>query len=82
MLDGCDTVFHVAAVLDFRRFVTAEQRERSFGVNVRGVENIVQATSQAGVRRLIHPSSNNVTLDDPVVDGDETRPYAGRARDL
>ena len=80
--EGIDTIFHTAAVLDFARFATVEQRERSVGVNVRGVENVVAIAQAAGVRRLIHTSSNNVTLDDPVVDGDETLPYATRVRDL
>lgn len=80
--EGVDTVFHTAAVLDFARFATGEQRERSHAVNVRGVENIVAAARAAGVQRLVHTSSNNVTLDDPVIDGDETRPYASRIRDL
>lgn len=80
--EGIDTIFHTAAVLDFARFATVEQRERSVAVNVRGVENVVAAAQAAGVRRLIHTSSNNVTLDEPVLDGDETRPYATRVRDL
>jgi 3beta-hydroxy-delta5-steroid dehydrogenase/steroid delta-isomerase len=80
--EGIDTIFHTAAVLDFSRFPTARQREESHGVNVRGVENIVRAAREVGAARLVHTSSNNVTLDGPVIDGDETRPYATRARDL
>ncbi len=80
--EGIDTVFHAAAVLDFSRFPSARRREESHAVNVRGVENIVRAAREAGAVRLVHTSSNNVTLDGPVIDGDETRPYATRARDL
>jgi 3beta-hydroxy-delta5-steroid dehydrogenase/steroid delta-isomerase len=79
---GIDTVFHTAAVLDFARFPGAAQRERSHAVNVHGVEHVVRAAREAGVRRLVHTSSNNVTFDGPVIDGDETRPYAARRRDL
>ena len=79
---GIDTVFHTAAILDFARFTSAAQRERSYAVNVRGVEHLVRAAREAGVARLVHTSSNNVTFDDPVIDGDETRPYAARTRDL
>jgi 3beta-hydroxy-delta5-steroid dehydrogenase/steroid delta-isomerase len=79
---GVDTVFHTAAVLDWSRWPTPAQRERSLAVNVRGVENVVRAAREAGVRRLVHTSTNNVTLDGPVLDGDESRPYAARPRDL
>ena len=80
--EGIDTVFHTAAVLDFARFATKRPRERSYAVNVRGVEHTVRAAREAGVMRVVHTSSNNVTLDGPVIDGDETRPYAARTRDL
>jgi 3beta-hydroxy-Delta5-steroid dehydrogenase / steroid Delta-isomerase len=79
---GVGTVFHTAAILDFARFASAERRERSYAVNVRGVEKLVRAAREAGVARLVHTSTNNVTFDAPVIDGDETRPYAARARDL
>jgi 3beta-hydroxy-delta5-steroid dehydrogenase/steroid delta-isomerase len=80
--EGIDTVFHTAAVLDFARFASVRRRAESHAVNVGGVENVVRAAREAGVARLVHTSSNNVTLDGPVIDGDETRPYASRARDL
>jgi 3beta-hydroxy-delta5-steroid dehydrogenase/steroid delta-isomerase len=79
---GIETVFHTAAVLDFARFASRARRERSFAVNVRGVENAVRAAREAGVRRFVHTSTNNVTLDGPVIDGDESLPYAARTRDL
>src|SRR5688572_5421510 len=79
---GIDTVFHAAAVLDFARFASAERRERSYAVNVRGVERLVRAAREAGVARLVHTSTNNVTFDAPVIDGNESWPYAARARDL
>ena len=79
---GIDTVFHTAAVLDFHGFATRRQREESFSVNVTGVENLVHACLEEGVKRLVHTSSNNVTLDGPVIDGDESRPYAANPRDL
>ncbi len=79
---GVDTVFHTAAVLDWSRFPTPAQRERSYAVNVRGVENLLRAAREAGAARFVHTSTNNVTLDGPVIDGDETRPYATRTRDL
>ena len=80
--EGIDSVFHTAAVLDFARFPTPAQRERSTAVNVHGVEHVVRAAREAGAARLVHTSSNNVTLDGPVIGGDETRPRAARTRDL
>ncbi len=79
---GIDTIFHTAAILDWSRWPTPAQRARSVAVNVGGVENLVRAAREAGVARLVHTSSNNVTLDGPVIDGDETLPYAARTRDL
>jgi 3beta-hydroxy-delta5-steroid dehydrogenase/steroid delta-isomerase len=79
---GIDTIFHTAAHLDFARFAGAERRERSYAVNVRAVELLLRAAREAGVARFVHTSSNNVTFDEPVIDGDETRPYAARTRDL
>ena len=69
-------------MLEFLGFATRAQREESFAVNVRGVEHVVRACREAGVARLIHTSSNNVTFDDPVIDGDESLPYAANPKDL
>jgi 3beta-hydroxy-delta5-steroid dehydrogenase/steroid delta-isomerase len=70
--EGIETIFHVAAVLDFARFASAARRDRSYAVNVHGVENVVRAAREAGAVRLVHTSSNNVTFDGPIIDGDET----------
>ena len=80
--DGIDTVFHTAAVLCFLRFPTPGERGASFAVNVDGVHNVVRACRDAGVKRLVHTSTNNVTFAGAVIDGDETWPYASDARDL
>ena len=77
-----DTVFHTAAVLDFQGFASRARRDRSWAVNVEGVENVVRACAEAGVQRLVHTSSNNVTFGDPVIDGDETDAYASNPKDL
>ena len=79
--DGIDTVFHTAAVLDFRRFPGRDAWERSSSINVGGVENVLRACRDAGVQRLVHTSTNNVTLEGPVIDGDETWPYARKPKD-
>lgn len=79
---GVETVFHTAAVLDFARFATPGQRERSHAVNVCGVEFMVRAAREAGVQRFVHTSSNAVTFGEPVIDGDETLPYVAHTHDL
>jgi 3beta-hydroxy-delta5-steroid dehydrogenase/steroid delta-isomerase len=79
--EGIETVFHTAAVLDFRRFPGRAGWERSRAVNLGGVENLIRACREAGVRRLVHTSTNNVTLEGPVEDGDETWPYAQNPKD-
>lgn len=76
-----ETVFHTAALLFLLTFATGAERRRVHRVNVQGVENVARAAAQAGVQRLVYTSSNNVTLDGPVLDGDESTPYARNPRD-
>ena len=80
--EGIESVFHTAAVMSFLGLATRRQRAESFWVNVGGVSNIVRACGEAGVKRLIHTSTNNVTFDGPVLNGDESTPYARNPRDL
>jgi len=80
--EGIETVFHTAAVMNFLGFATKAQREESFSVNVEGVANLVRACQEAGAKRLIHTSTNNVTFGGPVLDGDESSPYAEDPQDL
>lgn len=50
---GCDTVFHTAAIVSFWKKRYAEQMD----VNVRGTANVVKASLEAGVQKLVHTSS-------------------------
>ncbi len=52
-MEGCDTVFHTAAVVTFARKKKLLQHE----VNVIGTHNIVESCIARGVDRLIHTSS-------------------------
>ncbi len=84
-VDGIDTVFHTAAVIDLMggASVTDEYRQRSFSVNVGGTENLVRAGQAAGVWRFVYTSSNSVVVGGQnIVDGDETLPYTTRFNDL
>jgi dihydroflavonol-4-reductase len=51
--DGCDLVFHIAAVSDYWR----SSRARIYDVNVEGTRNALQAALENGVERLVYTSS-------------------------
>ncbi|HZD10828.1 MAG TPA: NAD-dependent epimerase/dehydratase family protein [Candidatus Binatia bacterium] len=53
MMEGCDWVFHVAAVADYWR----QDRQRLYRVNVEGTRNVLRAARQAGVSRFVYTSS-------------------------
>src|ERR1700730_5663166 len=63
-VDGIDTVFHTAAIIDLMggASVTDEYRQRSFAVNVTGTENLVHAAQAAGVKRFVYTASNSVVM--------------------
>jgi 3beta-hydroxy-delta5-steroid dehydrogenase/steroid delta-isomerase len=80
-----DTVFHTAAIIDLMggASVTEEYRQRSFAVNVKGTENLVQAAQAAGVKRFVYTASNSVVMGGQRISGgDETLPYTERFNDL
>lgn len=52
-LQGCDTVFHVAALYS----VTDADRESMYEVNVRGTKNVLRAAQDGGVSRIVHTST-------------------------
>lgn len=52
-MDGCDWVFHAAAVADYWRV----NRVKMYIVNVNGTANVLQAARKTGVRRVIFTSS-------------------------
>lgn len=68
-MEGCDTVFHVAAVLgNWGRY------EDSYRVNVAGTENVIAAAQKVGVPRFVHVSTDAVLSDGkPTVNADESR---------
>ncbi|GAA4540450.1 3-beta-hydroxysteroid dehydrogenase [Mycobacterium paraffinicum] len=84
-VDGIDTIFHTAAIIDLMggASVTDAYRQRSFGVNVGGTENLVHAGQAAGVKRFVYTSSNSVVMGGQnIPGGDETLPYTNRFNDL
>ncbi len=84
-VDGIDTVFHTAALIELLggASVTEEYRKRSFAVNVEGTKNLVHAAQAAAVKRFVYTSSNSVVMGgQPISGGDETLPYTDRFNDL
>ena len=84
-VDGVDTVFHTAAVIELLGGASASDkyRQRSFAVNVGGTENLLRAAQAAGVKRFVYTSSNSVVMSGrPIAGGDETLPYTERFNDL
>src|SRR5271157_1355607 len=84
-VDGIDTVFHTAALIELLggASVTDEYRKRSFAVNVDGTKNLVHAARAAGVKRFVYTSSNSVVMGgQAIAGGDETLPYTDRFNDL
>lgn len=52
-MQGCDTVFHTAAFISYRK----KDRDEMYNVNITGTRNIVHAGLALGVKKLVHTSS-------------------------
>ena len=57
-MQGCDAVFHLAAV--YKIGVPRSERGRMFETNVRGTENVIDAAWDAHVPRIVYVSTVNV----------------------
>ncbi len=69
-VDGCELVFHSAGII--REWGDPQELYR---VNAGGTRRMVEAASRAGVRRVVHLSTEAVLVDGrPLVGVDETRP--------
>jgi nucleoside-diphosphate-sugar epimerase len=75
--EGVDTVFHFAAV--FRKEVP---RSEIWATNVNGIENLLEAADDSGVRRFIHCSSTSVYGLFPKSPTTETSPFVPIHGDL
>ena len=53
LIEGCDWLFHVAAVSDYWR----EKKEKLYRVNVDGTKNMVDLALSAGINRFVFTSS-------------------------
>lgn len=71
-MQGCNWVFHVAAVADYWR----ENRVKLYLVNVNGTINVLNAAKHTGVRRVIFTSSAAaIGLRDDGLPADESIPF-------
>jgi nucleoside-diphosphate-sugar epimerase len=69
-MEGCEVVFHSAAVVK-----QWGPRADFFTANVRGTEHVLEAARAVGVKRLVHVSTEAVLVDGtPLINVDETRP--------
>ena len=73
-MSGAELVFHCAAKVDDWGDPAEFHR-----VNVEGTAHVIEAARAAGVRRLVHVSTEAVLADGtPIHDADETRPRASK----
>jgi nucleoside-diphosphate-sugar epimerase len=73
-MQGCDVVYHCAAIAD-----DWGTREAFFLANVEGTRNVLRAAKAAGVRKFIHVSTEAVLAGgDPIIRADETVPRTTR----
>jgi len=68
-IEGCDLVFHCAALVR-----ETGSRDEFFRTNVKGTENILDVSSDAGAKRFVHFSSVAVYGMNPPDKTDETTP--------
>ena len=72
--DGCDTVFHVAALAG-----VWGSRKDYFAINDTGTDHVVRGCIAKGVPHLVYTSSPSVVFgNQPIAGGDEQLPYPKR----
>ncbi len=76
-MSGCDTVFHLGALIAIP--YSYEHPAEVVETNVLGTLNVLQAARQAGVRRLVHTSSSEVYGTALRVPIDESHPLQGQS---
>lgn len=76
-VDGCETVYHCAAMVSTLQGSRAHKRE-IFESNVLGTRNVLRAAKECGVLRVAVTGSfgaNGYDIDDPSLPADEERPF-------
>lgn len=80
--EGVSTVFHTAAIISLLGLYRPSVRNLSMDINVAGTEQMLKAAADAGVKRFIYTSTNNVSFDREIIKGDESIPHATHPLDL
>ena len=80
-LEGVDTVFHTAAVIEALTHARPSVVQSVESVNVGGTRNVIRAAQEHGARRLVHTSSIVASFCMDAAGQDESAPYS-TARDL
>jgi dihydroflavonol-4-reductase len=57
-IDGCDAVFHIAAV--YKVGIPKKERPPMWDANVHGTERILDAAAASGVQKIVYVSTGNV----------------------
>jgi dihydroflavonol-4-reductase len=57
-VEGCDPVFHVGAT--YKVGIPKDEHEAMYDANVRGTERVIDAATEAGVKRIVYVSTGNV----------------------
>jgi dihydroflavonol-4-reductase len=71
-VDGCEIIIHSAAIIS----IHGDPTGIVYKTNTEGPKNILEASIDAGVRRVIHLSSTHAVIERPLDEPfDETRPY-------
>ena len=80
-LSGMDIVFHAATCSPTTKNAATAQKLMN-DVNVEGTRNIISACLKLGIKKIVYTSSASVVFSgDPLIDIDETYPYAAKPID-
>jgi UDP-glucose 4-epimerase len=71
-MDGCDYVFHTASVLLLEGNI---HPEKAIDINIKGTYNVIKASIESGVKKVIFSSSASVYGDPIYIPVDEDHPY-------
>lgn len=76
-VDGCDTVFHLAALIAIP--FSYRSPDSYVSTNISGTLNVLQAARDLGVRRVLHTSTSEVYGSAQYVPIDEKHPVVGQS---
>lgn len=70
---GVETIIHAASLV----YLGLGKPQHVYDINVSGTQNVIDACLARGVKKLVYTSSIDVVFDGrPIVEGDESLPYA------